>query len=102
MRTKATSVSAQPAASRLKSPPANHLLRIPMPAPIPVFDIGNVLVRWDPRHLYRKLIPEELAREDFLTRICSPGDLGIWRWTAVGPSPRAWRSLLRAIPSMRR
>jgi len=43
-----------------------------MPAPIPVFDIGNVLVRWDPRHLYRKLIPEESAREDFLTRICSP------------------------------
>ena len=44
----------------------------PMPAPIPVFDIGNVLVRWDPRHLYRKLIAEEAAREDFLARICSP------------------------------
>ena len=43
-----------------------------MPAPIPVFDIGNVLVRWDPRCLYRKLIPEAAAREDFLTRICSP------------------------------
>jgi 2-haloacid dehalogenase len=43
-----------------------------MPAPIPVFDIGNVLVRWDPRHLYRKLIAEEAAREDFLARICSP------------------------------
>ena len=43
-----------------------------MSAPIPVFDIGNVLVRWDPRHLYRKLIAEEVAREDFLARICSP------------------------------
>jgi len=40
--------------------------------PIPVFDIGNVLIRWDPRHLYRKLIAEEAAREDFLARVCSP------------------------------
>jgi 2-haloacid dehalogenase len=38
---------------------------------IPVFDVGNVLVRWDPRNLYRKLIPEEAAREEFLARICS-------------------------------
>ncbi len=40
--------------------------------PIPVFDIGNVLIRWDPRHLYRKLIPDENAREDFLARVCPP------------------------------
>ena len=31
-----------------------------MPAPTTVvFDIGNVLLRWDPRHLYRKLLPED-------------------------------------------
>ena len=36
-----------------------------------VFDLGGVLLDWDPRHLYRKLIddPEELA--DFLARICT-------------------------------
>lgn len=40
---------------------------------IPVFDIGNVLIRWDPHCLYRKLIPDEAERVDFLTRIC-PGE----------------------------
>ncbi|HEY1641291.1 MAG TPA: HAD family phosphatase [Streptosporangiaceae bacterium] len=36
-----------------------------------VFDIGGVLLDWDPRHLYRQLIadPQELA--DFLDRICT-------------------------------
>jgi 2-haloacid dehalogenase len=43
-----------------------------MPAPIPVFDVGNVLIRWDPRNLYRKLIADEVAREHFLTHVCSP------------------------------
>ena len=43
-----------------------------MSAPIPVFDVGNVLIRWDPRNLYRKLIADEAEREDFLARICSP------------------------------
>ena len=31
-----------------------------------VFDIGNVLLRWDPRNLYRKVIADEAAREKFL------------------------------------
>jgi 2-haloacid dehalogenase len=24
-----------------------------------VFDLGGVLIRWDPRHLYRRLLPED-------------------------------------------
>jgi len=40
--------------------------------PVPVFDVGNVLIRWDPRLLYRKLIADEAEREDFLTRVCAP------------------------------
>jgi 2-haloacid dehalogenase len=39
-------------------------------APIPVFDVGNVLIRWDPRRLFRKLIPEEAAVEEFLAKVC--------------------------------
>jgi HAD superfamily hydrolase (TIGR01509 family) len=31
-----------------------------------VFDIGNVLLRWDPRNLYRQVIADEAARERFL------------------------------------
>jgi 2-haloacid dehalogenase len=39
---------------------------------IVVFDIGGVLLRWDPRHLYRKLFPgDERAMEDFLANVCT-------------------------------
>jgi HAD superfamily hydrolase (TIGR01509 family) len=31
-----------------------------------VFDIGNVLLRWDPRNLYRRVFADEAARERFL------------------------------------
>ena len=36
-----------------------------------VFDLGGVLVDWDPRHLYRQLFDDEAAMERFLTEICS-------------------------------
>lgn len=36
-----------------------------------IFDLGNVLVDWDPRHLYRKLIEDEQQREHFLTTVCT-------------------------------
>ncbi|GAA4137486.1 HAD family phosphatase [Actinomadura keratinilytica] len=46
-----------------------------MPAPGPVtsviFDIGGVIIDWDPLHLYRKLIPDDAERERFLTEVCS-------------------------------
>jgi len=41
-------------------------------ASIAVFDIGNVLIRWDPRYLYRKLFTDEAAMERFLAEVCSP------------------------------
>ena len=37
-----------------------------------VFDIGGVLLDWDPRHLYRKLFDDEAEMEWFLSEICSP------------------------------
>jgi 2-haloacid dehalogenase len=37
-----------------------------------VFDLGGVLIDWNPRHLYRKLIPDEAAMERFLAEICTP------------------------------
>lgn len=33
--------------------------------PIVVFDIGNVLIRWDPRELYRRLLADEAAIDAF-------------------------------------
>ena len=36
-----------------------------------VFDLGGVLIDWDPRHLYRKLFSDEAAMEDFLATVCT-------------------------------
>jgi 2-haloacid dehalogenase len=38
-----------------------------------VFDLGNVLVDWDPRYLYRKLFDgDDAAMEQFLAEVCTP------------------------------
>lgn len=36
-----------------------------------VFDLGGVLIHWDPRLLYRKLLPTEEAVERFLSTVCT-------------------------------
>ena len=36
-----------------------------------VFDLGNVLIPWDPHRLYRKLIPDTAQRTRFLSEICT-------------------------------
>ncbi len=36
-----------------------------------IFDLGGVLVDWDPRYLYQDLIPDPRAREDFLATVCT-------------------------------
>ena len=39
---------------------------------IVVFDLGGVLIDWDPRHLYRKLFAgDETAMEHFLATVCT-------------------------------
>jgi 2-haloacid dehalogenase len=38
-----------------------------------LFDLGGVLIDWNPRHLYRPHFgADEAALEDFLTRVCPP------------------------------
>ena len=39
-----------------------------------VFDVGGVLVDWDPRHLYRKVFDDDEAMETFLAEVCP------WEW----------------------
>ena len=36
-----------------------------------VFDVGNVLLRWDPRFLYRRIFDEEERMEWFLANVCT-------------------------------
>jgi 2-haloacid dehalogenase len=38
-----------------------------------VFDLGGVIIDWNPRHLYRKLFPgDEAGMERFLAEVCTP------------------------------
>jgi 2-haloacid dehalogenase len=37
-----------------------------------VFDLGGVLIDWDPRHLYRRLMADEADMEEFLATVCTP------------------------------
>lgn len=37
-----------------------------------VFDLGGVLIDWDPRHLYRQLFADETEMERFLRDVVSP------------------------------
>lgn len=41
----------------------------PSRSPAIVFDFGNVLIEWDPRYLYRKLLSDDQAVEKFLNEI---------------------------------
>ncbi len=44
-----------------------------MTAPaIVVFDLGGVLIDWDPRRAYRHLLPDDAAIEEFLATVCTP------------------------------
>jgi len=36
-----------------------------------VFDLGAVLIEWDPRHLYRKVFADREKMEWFLTNVCN-------------------------------
>jgi 2-haloacid dehalogenase len=49
-----------------------------------VFDIGNVLLRWDPRCLYRTIFRSEDEMEDFLTRVLPP------EWNLEQDRGRPW------------
>lgn len=56
-----------------------------------VLDMGNVLVYWDPRHLYRKLIPDPESMEHFLATVCTPG------WNHRQDMGRPFREAIREL-----
>ncbi|CAK7260755.1 2-haloacid dehalogenase (plasmid) [Shinella sp. WSC3-e] len=39
---------------------------------IVVFDIGGVLIDWNPAYLYRQILPDEAAVSAFLAEVCTP------------------------------
>lgn len=52
--------------------------------PTAVFDVGNVLVRWDPFRVYREMIPDETKRNWFLHNVCTSA------WNLEQDRGRSW------------
>jgi 2-haloacid dehalogenase len=50
-----------------------------------VFDIGNVLLYWDPKLIYRKIFATEAEVTDFLTRVLPP------EWNVEQDRGRTWK-----------
>lgn len=49
-----------------------------------VFDLGGVLIDWDPRHLYRSLFADDAAMESFLAEVATA------EWNAEQDAGRPW------------
>lgn len=57
-----------------------------------VFDLGGVLIDWDPRYLYRSLFDgDEAAVERFLAEVATPA------WNAEQDAGRTWREAIDAL-----
>ncbi len=52
-----------------------------------IFDLGGVLIDWNPRYLYRKIFDEE-EMEYFLTEICTP------HWNEQQDAGRPWQEAI--------
>jgi 2-haloacid dehalogenase len=62
------------------------------PAPTAVtFDLGGVLIDWDPRYLYRTLIPDPAAMERFLAEVTTQ------EWNAAQDAGRPWTEAVKVL-----
>jgi 2-haloacid dehalogenase len=58
-----------------------------------VFDLGGVVIDWNPRYLYRKLLDDEAAVERFLTEVCTQ------EWNAQQDVGRPWSEAVELLAS---
>lgn len=56
-----------------------------------IFDIGGVLVDWNPAYLYRKIFEDEAELNYFLREVCSPS------WNAEQDAGRSWAEAIDAL-----
>lgn len=57
-----------------------------------VFDLGGVLIDWDPRHLYRTLFcGNHAAMEQFLSEVCTPA------WNLQQDAGRPWAEAVAVL-----
>ncbi|WP_045765313.1 HAD family hydrolase [Xanthomonas albilineans] len=59
-----------------------------------VFDLGGVLIDWNPRYLYRRLFAQEAQMEHFLREICSP------QWNERQDAGRPWHEAVAELSAL--
>jgi len=64
---------------------------MPTKRPIVVFDVGNVLLRWDPRLLYRQLIPDAERLHWFMQNVCTAA------WNIEQDRGRSWEEAVATL-----
>jgi 2-haloacid dehalogenase len=56
-----------------------------------VFDLGGVLIDWDPRYLYRTLFDDDAAMEEFLATVTTP------EWNLAQDAGRPWAEAIEEL-----
>ncbi len=56
-----------------------------------VFDLGAVLIDWNPEYLYREIIPDESERSYFLSEICNH------EWNIQQDEGRTWSEAIKVL-----
>jgi 2-haloacid dehalogenase len=67
------------------------MAEVPNRPSVVVFDLGGVLVDWDPRHLYRKLFDDPDAMESFLAEVTTA------EWNAHQDAGRPWAEAVEVL-----
>ncbi|HEY5798331.1 MAG TPA: HAD family phosphatase [Bosea sp. (in: a-proteobacteria)] len=64
---------------------------MPVNAPTVVFDVGNVLIRWDPLLVYREMIPDDEKRAWFMQNVCTAA------WNLEQDRGRSWEEAVALL-----
>lgn len=64
---------------------------MPATTPTVVFDVGNVLIRWDPLLVYRELIPDDEKRAWFMRNVCTAA------WNLEQDRGRSWEEAVALL-----
>lgn len=59
-----------------------------------IFDLGGVLIDWNPRHLYRQLFDDHDEMERFLAEVCSP------QWNERQDAGRPWHEAVAELSAL--
>lgn len=64
------------------------------PVRVVIFDLGNVLIKWDPRRLFRTIFTTEAEVDYFLTHVCHQ------QWNECQDAGRTWDDAVRETSAL--